>query len=76
MRPLDVRRVGAPASCFEGGGVDEAFVDCEESFADTIRNVIEVACSQLVRHKAAMSRLVGQSRHQGKQTGHLTLLPE
>lgn len=29
MRPFDVRRVGSPASCFEGGGVDEAFVDGE-----------------------------------------------
>lgn len=29
MRPFDVRRVGSPASCFEGGRVDKALVDCE-----------------------------------------------
>lgn len=29
MRPFDVRGVGAPASCFKGGGVDETFVDGE-----------------------------------------------
>lgn len=57
MRPLVARR-RAPSCGFEWGGVDEALVYGEESFAHPVRNVVEIARAQLVGDETGDS-LVG-----------------
>lgn len=49
MCALDMGGVGAPASGFEGGRVDEALVDGQEAFAHTVGDFIEVTRAQLIR---------------------------
>lgn len=46
---LVVGGVGAPAGGFEGGGVDEAVVDGEETLAYAVGDFVEVARAELVR---------------------------
>lgn len=54
-----VRRVWAPAGGFEGGRVDVAFVDGEESLAHTVGNLVEVARAELVGDEPGTCQRVG-----------------
>lgn len=43
MGPLDMGRIRAPPSSFEGGGIQEAIVEGNKSFANTVGDLAKVA---------------------------------
>ena len=64
MGSFNQGRVGAPPCRFEGGRVEEPFIEGEEAFSNAIGNIVQIVGPQLVGNEAARRKawLASRSR--------------